>query len=316
MSEGPVATGAAMLDAANSGSNSGDTVSAPTTTPVANNTPPAAPVQVPTGNFPNNTNTGGQKPYAAHLEKLPEGFRPMVEPIFQEWDAGVSKRFDEVHSRYAPYKQFEDAGVTPELMRDAVELHRAMIENPQRVYEALQEHLGFGQQQGGQGQVDDEFDLGSEDENSQGYDLENDPRFQALQQNQERFMQAMQQAQMQQEQRAAEAEVETLDQQVRGALEKQNIPVSNEAMRFITMSALAYREGGSGIGLDQAYAQGLQDYVNMYNGARSAPLAGQSAPLVMPTGGGTPSTGLPNFENEKDRRAAGAEMLRAAFRNG
>lgn len=315
MSEGPVATGAAMLNAANAGSDTSSPTqtsaseSAPATPPVANQ--PTAPVQT----------SQGTKPYARHLEAIPEGLRPMVEPTFQEWDREVNKRFDEVHSRYSPYKEFIDAGLQPAQLREAVDLMRMVVQDPRRIYEALGEHLGITPQQaqqvmaqGGQGQVGepDEFDLGAPDQ-AQQYNLENDPRYQQLLQQQEQVMGLLQQ---QQEQAAAAEGEAWVSQKMSGAEELLKSKGIEPDWDYILGVAAAASESRRFANNDQAFDYAVENFVNKVDSWRTRPAAGANAPLVMPTSGGTPSTGLPPLETAKDRKTLGSEMLKAAFRNG
>lgn len=308
MSEGSVATGAAMLDAANTGTPAPVAdVSPPVNTPQQpSNTPPAAPVQTPVA-------------YAKQLEQIPEALRPMVEPTFKEWDANVNRRFDEVHSRYAPYKEFIDAGLQPGQLREAVDLMKMVVQDPRRIYEALGEHLGITPQQAaqvlsGQGQVDepDEFDLG-ETEEAQQYNLENDPRFQHYAQQQEQITQMLQQQQTQAVQAEADQWIESRISETTKMLESKGIEPDWD---YILGVAGALSQSGRVPDNDQAFDQAVQSYITKVDSWRGRPTAGSNAPLVMPTNGGTPSTGLPPMDTAKDRRALGAELLQAAFRNG
>lgn len=313
MSEGPVATGAAMLSAANAGTDNPAPVADSTSptnipTPPVPSAPPAAPVQ--NGNLP---------PYAKHLEKVPEGFRPLVEPTFKEWDADVTRRLQEVHSRYEPYKQFLDAQVAPEQLREAMDLYRMMVENPERIYEAMGQHLGITQQQAGaeQGQEadEDEFDLGGEDPH---FDLEKDPRFKAYAQQQQELarqqqiiVESMQQARQQQEEAEGEAWLNQRTQEITADLQQKGIEPDWDYVLTLASSLMEHK----GMDHDKALDTAVGSYVTKVQSYMQRPTAGQSAPMVLPTSGGTPSTQTPVFESGKQRREYGAAALRAALRN-
>lgn len=64
--------------------------------------------------------------------------RALLEPYVKKWDAGVTRRFQELHGQYEPYKELGDI----EELRAAAELYRVLDENPQQVYEALKQALG------------------------------------------------------------------------------------------------------------------------------------------------------------------------------
>lgn len=86
------------------------------------------------------------------LSNLPENERPIVEKYLKQIDAGVTRRFQELHSRYSPYEQFGDI----ETVQQAVELARMIDESPEEIYAALSEIVGGEQGQGTEFNSDDE----------------------------------------------------------------------------------------------------------------------------------------------------------------
>lgn len=50
-------------------------------------------------------------PYAAYLNRLPEEVRGDVEPIFKDWDANVTKRFQEAAEFRKTWEPFADTGI-------------------------------------------------------------------------------------------------------------------------------------------------------------------------------------------------------------
>jgi uncharacterized protein YciW len=50
------------------------------------------------------TESESQAPYANYLAELPETVRSLVEPTFKKWDGDVTRRFQELHSEYDPWK--------------------------------------------------------------------------------------------------------------------------------------------------------------------------------------------------------------------
>lgn len=69
------------------------------------------------------------------LKDVPEEHRELLEPYVKKWDAGVTRRFTDLHSKYAPYEQLgvED----PTVLEEALQVYRVLDENPRQVYEAL-----------------------------------------------------------------------------------------------------------------------------------------------------------------------------------
>lgn len=68
--------------------------------------------------------------------------RPIVEKYIRDWDAGVTQRFQQLQNQYAPYQQLGDI----EDLQNAAALYELLNENPQAVYEFLQQELGLAQQ--------------------------------------------------------------------------------------------------------------------------------------------------------------------------
>lgn len=68
------------------------------------------------------------------LAKIPENDRPIVEKYIKDWDAGVTRRFQQIHEQYRPYK---DLGYEPDQIQEAFALQQMINEDPQRVYELL-----------------------------------------------------------------------------------------------------------------------------------------------------------------------------------
>jgi hypothetical protein len=62
----------------------------------------------------------GQAPYAEYLDKLPEDIRGDVEPVFKDWDANVTKRFQEAAEFRKQWEPFQDLGLT-DVPRDELE---------------------------------------------------------------------------------------------------------------------------------------------------------------------------------------------------
>ena len=102
-----------------------------TTEPVENTEAPQAEAPV---------EDAGLKPHPAHeklLSELPEAWHQKVLPHLQEQD----KFFQQEIEKYGPYKEFVDAGISPEILRGGMNLARAIETQPLDVYESLTTHL-------------------------------------------------------------------------------------------------------------------------------------------------------------------------------
>lgn len=110
--------------------------------------------------------TGGQdsgqgqqgQPGQPQLSELGSGFLGRVAPEHQailapyvsQWDAGVTRRFQELHGQLRPYQEL---GADPTQLQAALSLYNMVDENPAEVVRLLQEALGQqGSQQTGQTQ--------------------------------------------------------------------------------------------------------------------------------------------------------------------
>lgn len=80
------------------------------------------------------------KPHPAHeklLSELPEAWHQKVLPHLQEQD----KYFQQEIEKYTPYKEFVEAGVSPEILRGGMNLAKAIETQPMDVYESLTTYL-------------------------------------------------------------------------------------------------------------------------------------------------------------------------------
>lgn len=92
------------------------------------------------------------------LNNVPEDQRSIVEPYVKKWDAGVTRRFQELHSSYAPYKQFMDQGVDASEIESAMQVYQLLDTNPQYLYQLLKTELDGEQGQPSSEQLDDNDD--------------------------------------------------------------------------------------------------------------------------------------------------------------
>lgn len=79
-------------------------------------------------------------PFASDfLTRIPENDRAVVERYIKQWDSGVTRRFQDIHGQYAPYKQLGEV----EELQKAVGLVSLLDEQPENFYKALGEQLGL-----------------------------------------------------------------------------------------------------------------------------------------------------------------------------
>src|SRR6185437_4568025 len=90
-------------------------------------------------------NTGA--PYQEYLDRIPEDAREMVAPVFKDWDANVTRKFQEHADFRKQWEPFKDTGVTelnPDQLSYAVQLFNA-LEQPDIMKEWWD---GYAQQNG------------------------------------------------------------------------------------------------------------------------------------------------------------------------
>lgn len=264
--------------------------------------------------------TGSNPAYAEHLNKIPEGFRGVVEPIFKEWDQNVNRRFEQVHSKYDPYKPFVESQTDPQLLRSALDFYEMTARDPRQVYEALAQHLGVEQGQGQQLDApEEEFDLG-EGGQTQQVDITQHPQFVQLKQQMDALVTGMQQQVQQREAAELAAEGEQWLESRHNAAEqylkeKVGITPDKNTWNYIYGTTIALSQANPKGDNDAAFAQAVDSYVEQLNTFRRMPNANGSAPTVLPTGGGTPSNVIPNELSDKDRRKLAVDMFSQALKD-
>lgn len=85
---------------------------------------------------------GGQVPQdslaSGFLENIPEEDRNVVERYVKDWDGNVTRKFQEIHDSYKPYKEFGEV----EEIKAWKQVADTLTSNPQYVFELLAEELG------------------------------------------------------------------------------------------------------------------------------------------------------------------------------
>src|SRR6516164_6951134 len=75
------------------------------------------------------------------LGRVPQEHRSIIEPYVKQWDAGVTRRFAELHSQLQPYTELGDL----ETLQAAAGLAQMLEENPYQVYGILHQALMNGE---------------------------------------------------------------------------------------------------------------------------------------------------------------------------
>jgi len=208
------------------------------------------------------------------LDKTPSQLHPMMIPVFQRWD----KNFQDVQTKFAPYKEYADSGVSPDDIRQSLAITRLLNDNPRAVFDQMVETFGqeWGltpaeaaqqiQEQQAQGVPQNEspdYDL------TQQVDLTKDPRYIEMQQKVDTVAQYFAQ-QIEAEERAKVEQA--LDEELAG-LEQVHGPFNKQIVFALAANGMP-----------------LEDAVKAWK-AQAAPqqAPGSQFPPVMTPGGGSPS---------------------------
>lgn len=97
------------------------------------------------------------------LSVVPSELHSQVTPHLRNWDNNFQTKVQSVQSDFEPFKEFKEAGVSPDQIRMGMGLMEALEQNPKQVYDLLAEQFKFGSEnnsgQGGtEAPVDDAFE--------------------------------------------------------------------------------------------------------------------------------------------------------------
>lgn len=245
------------------GTESAEVASTDSFTPGPENNQDATPTSSEGGN--------GNPAWAPIRDALGPSFQ-LVEPHLKEFDKQAQSRIEKLNSQLKEYTSFG----TVDQLRAYQGLAQRLDSEPAAVYEQLGQWLrsqGLIQEAQQAEKIADEL---SDDDYV-------DPRIAELEAQQERMREFLEY--QEQERIAREADAE-LDAEING-LKQAHAELSDYDIREIIQRAAFAASQGQDPSLELAY----QDYVeNVVNRIRNAPRAGDSAPRLLPTGGGVPAT--------------------------
>jgi hypothetical protein len=204
------------------------------------------------------------------LSRVPSGLHPMITPELAKWD----KNFQEVQTKYSPYKPYLDNGIAPESINQALGLMQLAIQNPRLLHDQMIAQYGeeWGLNAPVQGQQEDNntFDLGDQNLDApQQFDIENHPYVQELKKNLDTVAQYL----------AGQLEQES-QQKYDQELDEQITTLQQSKGSFDEQTVLSYAAQG----------MPLEDAVDLYHQKFGQQQQSRvNRPSIMPTGGGVPS---------------------------
>lgn len=223
------------------------------------------------------------------LQNIPEQDRAVVAKYIKDWDAGVTRKFQEIHSQYQPYKEL---GADPQDIRSAMNIYEQLNSDPKAFYEALSDALKDELEQESSGQ---------QPEVNPAYEGL-PPEFQAEFQQTRKAVEALasyildQQQQTQQQQEDAE-----LDNYLNQLREKHG---DFDEEFVLTKMYTSDMDGEQAI---QAWQKAMQDYVNKNGGVQR-----QNGPKILSGGGSVPDSDSKNVAelSRKETKALVADIMR------
>lgn len=245
--------------------------------------------------------------WADFLGGFPESMHPMVKEHLSKWDEGINQRIQSVHSEYADFKPYRDAGITPDVLNQAYGIYQAVNDDPRKVWEALNEAYGFNAQGGSpsvnpqQGQVNPQPNQPTGDEYGIGEGGQLNPEVERLKAMTENMAQILIK---QEEERRVAAEDAQLSQHLKAAHDK----FGNFDETFV----LSYVQMG----------KSMEDAVKAYQGIVNDIRSGDNRPAAPITIGGRGSAPLPSQQidpaslNPVETRSLVANLMKAANQQG
>jgi len=239
------------------------------------------------------------RPQAGHpawrqiLDTIPEEYHDQIIPTLQDWDRGVSRRFQRIHDEYAPYKDLGD--IEPDSIKEALNVYNALTTNPAETWEAIGRVYGLSPQQVSQAASQDE-----------DFDLEDLPapireRLNRLDEHDRTLMQLSQQIQQQNARSEEQAEDEALEEYLEELREEYGEFDEDYVVGLIASGM----DGEDAVGRFQALLHDIASNIEFDEPK-------QNYPQVMSGGGGVPDYGQVDTSkmSNQDTQALIAEILR------
>lgn len=237
---------------------------------------------------------GGENPaWAPFKEQLGEVPYRLIQPTLAEMDKKANERFEAIHKEYEPLKGFGELGVTPDQVKQYQQIIDLMNNDPVTFYNMLGQNpqIAASLQQG-----NEEEPVESEGDDDP-FDLEQNPQFQALQQQNQQMMEMLQERQQQEQAQQMDQQIESEMSEVFGA--HQDFDQQDQKQAIMIWANMVQFDPNAT--LEQAASQ-VAEYKQSI---LSTPRPGASAPQVMPTNGSSPSPNsnarMGNLSNQDTR---------------
>lgn len=225
------------------------------------------------------------------LKGLDDAQRKIMEPLVKQWDAGVTRRFQELQTQIAPFRPLMESGVELAEIQNALQIYNLLDQNPQYLYQLLKTELESPEGQQGAG--------------VQGQGLQGEEEYELPPQAQQQIdrLQAVVEALAQQtlqsrEQQTAQQEDAQLDEYL-------NLLRTEKGDFDETYVLARMARGESGADAVDSWNKMLQERLNgAGQGAGAPPVPGSDLPPIL-SGGGAPPVTSENIGTAKDKEVQG-----------
>lgn len=239
----------------------------------------------------------GHPAWKTILDAVPAEYHDKVLPTLQEWDAGVSRRFQKIHDEYEPYKALED--YDPDNLKQAADLYAALVNDPAATWETIGKVFGLSPEDLSQS-------VSSEDDEDFDYS-ELPPAVKAKLakiDEHERALEMMQREQYERQQSQTEAEEDAALDEYISELHEQYGGFDEEYV--ISLIASGY-DGEEAV-------ERFYEVIETASKASAPEAPRQSAPRVMSGSGGVPTPEIPDTSkmSNQDTQSLVAEILKLA----
>ncbi len=247
------------------------------------------------------TEGGGNPAWESLRTKLdPISFKA-IEDDLKGWDKNAETRISNLNSQLKSYK---DLGEVDRLQSYAA-LAQQIDSNPEAIYEALGNFLREnGRLPETQAEMQDALDDTEDD--GQEY---RDPRLDQLEQQQEQMRQFI----AAQEQQRIEQEADAALEQEIGQLQQKFPDFADEDIREVLMRAAFELSNGQPRSLEEVAQEYIEKTVNRI---RAVPRPGDTAPRLLPTSGGVPTSNGQGTPLGKMSRSDVQSLIAASLQQG
>lgn len=239
---------------------------------------------------------GNNPKWKPFLDALPESLHSQIIPVLREWDAGVTKQFQEIHQSYEglkPFKKFVDNGIDADYAEKAVIFSDQLQQDPAKTIAYVNEtwKLGFVTPEQAAAlrtnEATDDFDIDNLDDDD---DILKNPKVKAILDGAQQVQEEWKTLKEQEEEQAQYAEFEEYLENLEKATTEKNLPFNK---LFVTALMQQGIDGEEAVNqYHQALALNTSD--TQTDSTEQVDDSSKEVPPVVMGGNGVTGSGLPD----------------------